>query len=66
MAKSVFFFMVSAFCVSAEKNLTLNSYRCSHKRAGGEAQVVECLPSKCEALSSNPTPVKKKFLSSHK
>jgi hypothetical protein len=24
------------------------------KRAGGMAQVVECQPSKCEALSSNP------------
>jgi uncharacterized membrane protein len=24
------------------------------KRAGGVSQVVECLPSKCEALSSNP------------
>jgi hypothetical protein len=30
------------------------------KRAGEVAQVVECLPSMCEALSSNPTTTKKK------
>jgi hypothetical protein len=30
-----------------------------HNRAGRVAQVVECLPSKCEALSS-PAPKKKK------
>jgi hypothetical protein len=29
-------------------------------KAGGMAQVVECLPNKCEALSSSPTPAKKK------
>jgi hypothetical protein len=28
------------------------------KRAGGVAQVVECLPSKWEALSSNPVKAK--------
>jgi hypothetical protein len=27
------------------------------KSAGDVAQVVECLPSKCEALSSNPTKI---------
>jgi hypothetical protein len=33
----------------------------THKRAGGVAQVVDHLPSKCEALSSNPsTEFKKK------
>jgi hypothetical protein len=32
----------------------------THKRAGGVAQVIECLPSKCEALSSNPSTEKKK------
>jgi hypothetical protein len=32
----------------------------SQKRAGGVAQVVELLPSKCEALSSNPNTAKKK------
>jgi hypothetical protein len=31
----------------------------SEKRTAGVAQVVDCLPSKCEALSSNPTTVKK-------
>jgi hypothetical protein len=30
------------------------------KRAGGVAQVVECLPSKREPLNSNPVPQKKK------
>jgi hypothetical protein len=30
------------------------------KRAGREAEVVECLPSKHEALSSNPKNLKKK------
>jgi hypothetical protein len=29
-------------------------------RAGGIAQVIECLPSKYEALSSNPAPPQKK------
>jgi hypothetical protein len=28
--------------------------------AGEVAQVVECLPSKCEALNSNPSTTKKK------
>jgi hypothetical protein len=32
----------------------------SHKGAGGVAQVVECLPSKCKALSSNHSTSKKK------
>jgi hypothetical protein len=30
------------------------------KRAGGVAQVVECLPSKCEALTLTPSTTKKK------
>jgi hypothetical protein len=30
------------------------------KRAGGVAQVIEWLSSKCETLSSNPTTAKKK------
>jgi hypothetical protein len=30
------------------------------KRAGGMVQVAECLPSKCEAVSSNPSTAKKK------
>jgi hypothetical protein len=30
------------------------------KGAGGAAQVAGCLPSKCEALSSNPSPAKRK------
>jgi hypothetical protein len=32
------------------------------ERAGRMAQVVECLPSKCETLSSNPNMATKKFL----
>jgi hypothetical protein len=36
-----------------EKNLT-------QTRAGGVVQVVEYLPSKCEALNSNPSTAKKK------
>jgi hypothetical protein len=32
----------------------------TQKRAGGVVQVLECLPSKCEALSSNPSTKKKK------
>jgi hypothetical protein len=32
----------------------------SQNRTGGVAQVVKCLPSKCEALSSNPNTEKKK------
>jgi hypothetical protein len=31
----------------------------THERAGGVAQVVEHLPSKCKALSSIPSTVKK-------
>jgi hypothetical protein len=31
------------------------------KRAGGAAQEVECLPSMCEALSSNRSTTKKKI-----
>jgi hypothetical protein len=31
-----------------------------YEKAGEVAQVVKCLPSKCEALSSNPTTAKKK------
>jgi hypothetical protein len=30
------------------------------KRAGGVTQVVQCLPSKCKALSSNPKTTKKR------
>jgi hypothetical protein len=29
------------------------------QRAGGVAEVVECLPSNCEVLNSNPTTAKK-------
>jgi hypothetical protein len=38
----------------------------AQKRAGGEAQVVEFLPSKCEALSSNPTTANKKKIKKSK
>jgi hypothetical protein len=31
-------------------------------RAGGMAQVAQCLPSKCEVLSSNPSTEKKKTI----
>jgi hypothetical protein len=30
------------------------------KRAGGITQVIECMPSKCKALNSNPSTLKKK------
>jgi hypothetical protein len=33
--------------------------RQTQERAGGMAQVIEYLPSKCEALSLNPVPPKK-------
>jgi hypothetical protein len=33
------------------------------ERASGVTQVIECLPSKCEALSSNPSTAKKKVKS---
>jgi hypothetical protein len=39
------------------KNKFLKTARA--KRAGGVAQVVECLPCKCKALSSNPSTAKK-------
>jgi hypothetical protein len=32
------------------------------KRAGDVAQVMECLPSKCKALSSNPNTTKGKLM----
>jgi hypothetical protein len=37
------------------KSETLSQKYPTQKRAGGVAQVVEHLPSKCEALSSNPS-----------
>jgi hypothetical protein len=39
---------------------TLSQQNTSQKGAGGVAQVVEHLPSKNEALNSNPSTVKKK------
>jgi hypothetical protein len=33
-----------------------------NKRAGGVTQAIECLPSKCETLSSNPTTIKNKLV----
>jgi hypothetical protein len=41
------------------KKLTQNIQK-SHISAGRVAQVVECLPSKCEALRSSPNTAKKK------
>jgi hypothetical protein len=38
---------------------TLSKKYPTQKRAGGVAQAVECLPSKCEALNSNPSTAKK-------
>jgi hypothetical protein len=35
------------------------SIKSNHKWAGGVAQVAECLPSKCEAFSSNSSTAKK-------
>jgi hypothetical protein len=34
----------------------------SQRWAGGEAQGVECLPSKCKALSSNPSTSKSPYI----
>jgi hypothetical protein len=39
---------------------TLSEKYPTQKRAGGVAQVVECLPSQHEALSSNPCTTKNK------
>jgi hypothetical protein len=39
---------------------TLSQKYPTHKRAGGVTQVVGHLPSNCDALSSNPSTVKKK------
>jgi hypothetical protein len=41
-------------------NLYFIPYIKSKLRAGGVAQVVECLPCKCEALTSKPSNTKKK------
>jgi hypothetical protein len=38
-------------------NKTIKKIEETH-RAGGVAEVVECLPSKCKVLSSNPTTTK--------
>jgi hypothetical protein len=38
----------------------LKKKKTPQKRAGAVAQVVVCLPSKCEILSSNPNSAKKK------
>jgi hypothetical protein len=45
------------------RSLRLNStfYVLEWSRAGRVAQVVDCLPSKCEALSLNPHTIKQKF-----
>jgi hypothetical protein len=40
---------------------TLSQKYTSRKRAGGGAQVVEHLPRKSDALSSNPSAIKKKL-----
>jgi hypothetical protein len=34
---------------------TLSQKNISQNKAGGVAQVIECLPRKCKALSSNPS-----------
>jgi hypothetical protein len=38
------------------------AHRLIYSQAGGVAQVVQCLPSKCEALSSNPSHHKEREL----
>jgi hypothetical protein len=45
---------------SIEQELDLENFgeRNKNHRAGGVAQVVQCLPSKCEVLSSNPSTTK--------
>jgi hypothetical protein len=40
--------------------LKKNPLKKKKKRDSGAAQVADCLPSKCEALNSNPSTVKKK------
>jgi hypothetical protein len=42
------------------KSKTLSQKYPTQKWAGRVAQVVQCLPGKCEALSSNPNTTKKK------
>jgi hypothetical protein len=44
----------------ANSSETLSRRTLHEKRAGGAAQGVECLTSKCESLSSNPSAAKKK------
>jgi hypothetical protein len=39
---------------------TLSQKYSTQKKAGGVAQVVECLPNKCEAVISNPSPARRK------
>jgi hypothetical protein len=38
----------------------IHTHTHTQKKTGGVAQVVECLPIKCEALNSNPSTVKTK------
>jgi hypothetical protein len=47
-------------CPSVNRGLPVLCCQEPTKRAGGMIQVVECLPSNCEALSSNSSATKKK------
>jgi hypothetical protein len=38
----------------------ITALKVKYCKAGGVAQAIECLPSKCEVLSSNPVPTEKK------
>jgi hypothetical protein len=42
-------------------NETISPKYPTQKRTGGVTQVVECLPSNCENLNSNPSTIKKKI-----
>jgi hypothetical protein len=39
---------------------TLSQKYSTQNRAGGVTQVIQCLPNKCEALSSNPSTAKQR------
>jgi hypothetical protein len=58
---------VSSTVVLGAKNISVNNeikiitaLKVKYCKAGGVAQAIECLPSKCEVLSSNPVPTEKK------
>jgi hypothetical protein len=48
--------------ISKISNTHTHTHTHTHTQAGGVAQIIACLPSKPEALSSNPSTEKKIFL----